>query len=147
MNTIIRGLNAVIAAPFNAINNIFDRLRGLSILKLSPFSWLPSVGVPQIPQLAEGGEGAGTAMVGEEGPEILDLPRGATVIPLSRSSISIGIEDLNDKMDTLIDLFLQLIAKRFGVYIDKTTLVGILAPDMDEAIGQRAIKAGRFAET
>ena len=147
VNTIIRGLNTVIAAPFNAINNIFDRLRGVSILKLSPFSWLPSVGVPQIPQLAEGGQGAGTAMVGEEGPEILDLPRGATVIPLSRSSISIGIEDLNDKMDTLIDLFLQLIAKRFGVYIDKTTLVGILAPDMDEAIGQRAIKAGRFAET
>ena len=146
VNVIIRGLNAVIAGPFNGINAIFDRLRGISILKLTPFSWLPSVGVPQIPELAEGGQGAGAAMVGEEGPEILDLPRGATVIPLSRSSISIGIEDLNDKMDTLIDLFLQLIAKRFGVYIDKTTLVGILAPDMDEAIGQRAIKAGRFAE-
>lgn len=145
VNTIIRGLNTVIAAPFNAINNIFDRLRGLSILKLSPFSWLPAVGVPQIPELAEGGEGSGgSALVGEEGPELLDLPRGATVIPLNRSSISIGIEDLNDKMDSLIDIVEKLIGQRIGVYLDRKALVGELTPDINDALGSLAIADGRY---
>ncbi|MBQ1289535.1 MAG: hypothetical protein IIY23_05180, partial [Erysipelotrichaceae bacterium] len=123
VNTIIRGLNAVIAAPFNAINNIFNRLRGVSILKLSPFSWLPQIGVPQIPQLAEGGQGdGGSALVGEQGPELLDLPKGATVIPLQRSSISIGIEDLNEKMENLIGIVEALLGQKIGVYINGQAL-------------------------
>lgn len=145
VNTIIRGLNAVIAAPFNAINGIFDKLRGLTILKLSPFSWLPSVGVPQIPQLAEGGEGAGgSALVGEQGPELLDLPKGATVIPLQRSSISIGIEDLNEKMDDLISIVEALIGQKIGVYLNGRALVGELTPDINEQLGRLAMADGRY---
>ncbi len=43
-----------------------------------------AVGVPQVPMLAAGGTvaRAGTALVGERGPELLSLPRGATVQPL-----------------------------------------------------------------
>lgn len=145
VNTIIRGLNAVIAAPFNAINNIFNRLRGVSILKLSPFSWLPSIGVPQIPQLAEGGQGdGGSALVGEQGPELLDLPKGATVIPLQRSSISIGIEDLNAKMDDLISIVEALIGQKIGVYLNGTALVGELTPDINDQLGRLAFADGRY---
>lgn len=145
VNTIIRGLNAVIAAPFNAINGIFDKLRGLKILKLSPFSWLPALNVPQIPELAEGGEANGSALVGEKGPEILDLPKGATVIPLSKSSISVGIEDLNERMDQLIAIVVKLVGANYGVYLDRNTLVGELAPSMDEALGYLAAKNARYA--
>lgn len=145
VNTIIRGLNAVIAAPFNAINNIFNRLRGVSILKLSPFSWLPSIGVPQIPQLAEGGQGdGGSALVGEQGPELLDLPKGATVIPLQRSSISIGIEDLNERMERLITVVEALIGQRIGVYLDRNALVGELTPDINQTLGALAFADGRY---
>ena len=145
VNTIIRGLNAVIAAPFNAINGIFDKLRGLTILKLSPFSWLPSVGVPQIPQLAEGGQGdGGSALVGEQGPELLDLPKGATVIPLQRSSISIGIEDLNAKMDDLISTVEALIGQKIGVYLNGRALVGELTPDINDQLGRLAFADGRY---
>lgn len=145
VNAIIRGINAVIAAPFNAINNIFNRLRGISILKMAPFSWLPTIGVPQIPELAEGGQvGGGSAMVGEEGPEIVDLPRGATVVPLDRSSVSLGIEDLNARVDALIELVQQLIGQQYGVFLDRRVLVGELAPDMDQALGRLAIANGRY---
>jgi hypothetical protein len=45
-----------------------------------------SFGVPQIPYLAKGGDitAGGSAIVGERGPELLDLPRGARVTPLAR---------------------------------------------------------------
>lgn len=145
VNAIIRGINKVIAAPFNAINGIFNTLRGLTILKLQPFGWLPGLEVPQIPELAEGGQASGTAMVGEEGPEIVDLPRGATVIPLDRSSISLGIEDLNKRMDDLIDLVNALIKSNIGVYIDGKALVGELTPGINTELGRLSGAARRYA--
>mgnify|MGYP001241603248 CR=1 FL=1 len=46
-----------------------------------------SIGVPRIPYLAAGGviQRAGMAVVGEAGPELVTLPRGAQVSPLPRS--------------------------------------------------------------
>ena len=55
VNAIISGLNRVIAVPFNAINRALDKIRGVSILGISPFSGLGSISVPQIPLLAQGG--------------------------------------------------------------------------------------------
>lgn len=48
---------------------------------------LPDNPIPHIPGLAEGGNviRRGTALVGEDGPELLRLPRGAQVIPLDRA--------------------------------------------------------------
>jgi hypothetical protein len=55
-------------------------------------SWVPIVGgdrwgLPTIPQLAKGGDitRAGRVLVGEKGPEFLDLPKGASVKPLSKA--------------------------------------------------------------
>lgn len=48
-----------------------------------------SIGTPDIPPLAAGGHimGSGLALIGEAGPELLHLPRGATVEPLHRQSM------------------------------------------------------------
>lgn len=55
VNAIIRGINTVVAIPFNAINGVLSGIRGINILGVSPFGWLPSIRVPQIPYLATGG--------------------------------------------------------------------------------------------
>lgn len=56
VNAIIRGINKVIAIPFNAINGMLDKIAGVSIAGVKPFSGLISrFDVPQIPELAKGG--------------------------------------------------------------------------------------------
>lgn len=55
VNAIIGGINKVVAIPFNAINGFLDTLRGINILGITPFGWIGSIGVPQIPTLATGG--------------------------------------------------------------------------------------------
>ena len=69
VNTIIRGINKVVSIPFNAINGALNRLRKISIAGLSPFSWLPTINVPQIPLLASGGMTEGVSIAGEAGTE------------------------------------------------------------------------------
>lgn len=56
VNAIIRGINKVIAIPFNAINDILDNIQNVSIAGIEPFSGLVHrLPVPQIPELARGG--------------------------------------------------------------------------------------------
>lgn len=55
VNSLIRGINTVVSVPFNAIRNMLNRLRNLSIAGLRPFTWLPYISVPSIPYLAKGG--------------------------------------------------------------------------------------------
>lgn len=58
VNAIIRGINAVIAIPFNKINGILNAFRNISILGVKPFDQLfgqNPLPVPQIPQLEKGG--------------------------------------------------------------------------------------------
>lgn len=55
VNAIIRGINKVIATPFNTINGVLDKIRNFEILGNQPFASLGSISVPQIPQLASGG--------------------------------------------------------------------------------------------
>lgn len=76
INFIIKGINAFI--------------RGLNKIKIP--DWVPGVGgkginIKEIPLLAEGGEitQKGHAIVGEAGPELLELPQGAKVRPLDNN--------------------------------------------------------------
>lgn len=80
VNAIIRGINKVIAIPFNAINNTLDKIRGVSIAGIEPFKNLVSrFNVPEIPLLAKGGvvRKATHAIIGEDGAE--------AVIPLEHN--------------------------------------------------------------
>lgn len=55
VNAIIKGINKVIAVPFNAINKTLDKIRNVSIAGVKPFKNLISrFNVPQIPTLATG---------------------------------------------------------------------------------------------
>ena len=57
VNAIIRGMNTIIAVPFNKINSMLNTIRNASFLGISPFQSLWGVNplpVPQIPMLARG---------------------------------------------------------------------------------------------
>ena len=55
VNAIIRGINKVIAIPFKGIKAALDGVRGVDIFGLKPFGWLPTINIPQIPELYRGG--------------------------------------------------------------------------------------------
>lgn len=57
VNAIIRGMNTIIAVPFNRINFMLNMIRNASFLGISPFQHMWGVNplpVPQIPMLARG---------------------------------------------------------------------------------------------
>ena len=57
VNAIIRGMNTIIAVPFNRINSMLNMIRNASFLGISPFQnfWgVNPLPVPQIPMLARG---------------------------------------------------------------------------------------------
>ena len=56
VNAIIKGINKVVALPFDGLNGILNKISSLEILGVKPFSWLTwRAPVPQIPLLAQGG--------------------------------------------------------------------------------------------
>lgn len=88
----VRGMWDAIPGGFKAaLNGVIGKWNGLSF-KVGGGSFMgvsiPSftLSTPDIPYLAKGGHimRAGTAMVGERGPELVHLPTGASVTPLTR---------------------------------------------------------------
>jgi len=91
VNSIISFAENTINGFINAINwsiDVINNIPGVNITKLALIS---------VPKLAEGGiiNRAGRVMVGERGPEYLDLPQGAKVTPLqkagSQNNITINV--------------------------------------------------------
>ncbi|MBR1619996.1 hypothetical protein IJ674_08900, partial [bacterium] len=79
VNAIIRGINKIVAIPFNAINAVLQKIHDISILGVHPFTWVHTFNVPQIPELAKGTvveNGARPAIIGEDGAE--------AVVPLEK---------------------------------------------------------------
>jgi phage-related protein len=74
INFIIKQINKFIRAA-NKVTSVTNAIPGVNIKQ-----------IPEIPLLAKGGNivGAGSAVIGENGPELLDLPRGARVTPLGK---------------------------------------------------------------
>lgn len=74
INYVLEKINAAI----NAVNSVVAKGAGALGIK--------AVTIPTIPLLAKGGDiiGAGRAIVGEAGAEVVDLPRGARVTPLEK---------------------------------------------------------------
>lgn len=108
------GITSVFKTAVNfIIKGINTLIEGLN--KIKPPQWLTDltgvtgVNLNPIPLLAEGGDiqAAGKAIVGEEGPELLDLPRGARVTPLrSTEGAGTGFFDY-DKLANSLVLALQ----------------------------------------
>ena len=81
VNAIIRGINKVIAIPFNAINGMLDKIQNISIAGVEPFSGLVSrLPVPEIPELAQGG----VLRKGQTG--FLEGDGDEAVVPLERNT-------------------------------------------------------------
>lgn len=77
------GFKSVVNKIIGAWNNLSFGIPGFSFAGMS-FGGM-SIGTPNIPYLAKGGNitQSGMAVVGERGPELLSLSRGAQVTPLS----------------------------------------------------------------
>lgn len=90
-SNIINGLGNIFKAPINfIIKGINTFIRGLNKIQIP--NWVPLVGgkgfnIGEIPLLAKGGNitMSGAAVVGEAGPEIINLPKGASVSPLKET--------------------------------------------------------------
>lgn len=55
VNAIIKGINKVVSIPFDGINWALKKIKSIDILGVKPFNWIKTIGVPQIPLLAQGG--------------------------------------------------------------------------------------------
>ena len=142
LNSLISGIVSGINVFIRAINKIHVDVPGW----LADLTGVHSIGfnlqeltAPQIPLLAKGGEvEGGQAIVGEDGPELLQTNGQKTrVTPLNDNNNA--FVELGEKLDILIGL----ISKGYGVYLDKDAVVGQLAPSMDKALGRLAVKQGR----
>lgn len=109
------------------ISSINGMIRGLNRIKVSAPAWVEKltgigsfgINIPRIPMLEKGGDitQSGRVLVGEAGPEFLDLPKGARVTPLdnnsgdnynfSPGSIVLDMSKIKDIQD-VIDLIKQL---------------------------------------
>lgn len=93
IGNVFKGIADAISAPFKAAFNAIRRLWNNTIggFGFTVPDWLPGVGGKKftIPKLATGGTltTGGTVMVGEAGPELLTLPRGARVTPLDAQGV------------------------------------------------------------
>jgi len=101
INTLITGINWVIAQPFNFINGILNKIKSINILGVEPFmglwDWNP-LPVPQIPQLA-----VGTNYVPQN--QLAMIHKGEAVIPKKFNSQEYfgGNDETNSLLKEVID--------------------------------------------
>ena len=79
INTIISVVNGMLNMVTSSVNS------AIKLINKIPGVDIKTINSPQIPKLADGGDiaSSGRVLVGEAGPEFLDLPRGARVTPLA----------------------------------------------------------------
>ena len=102
INALIRGINKVVAIPFNGLNAALNKLKNVKILGRKPFSKLiGNISVPQIPMLAKGGviTSPTIAMMGEYA--------GAKTNPEIVTPQSILRETISSSNDELINALLS----------------------------------------
>ena len=102
INALIRGINKVVAIPFNGLNAALNKLKNIKILGKKPFSKLiGNISVPQIPMLAKGGviTSPTIAMMGEYA--------GAKTNPEIVTPQSILRETISSSNDELINALLS----------------------------------------
>lgn len=134
VNAIIKGINKVIAVPFNAINKVLSKLKGIKIVGVKPFGWVSTFNVPQIPLLAKGG----VLKRGQVG--LLEGDGAEAVVPLEQNT-----EWIKRISSELFD--------RFKALLDDSGLLKSLqtfamsAEDMIQAVRQKGIQAQKSEAT
>lgn len=128
------GIKAAFKAPINwIIQGINAFIRGINKIKIP--DWVPLVGgkgfsIGEIPLLARGGEvtSSGTAIVGDAGPELVKLNKGAEVIPLrggqGGANITLHIEhfhnerkqDVKDLVDEVLEIAEEKLRRKEAVF-------------------------------
>lgn len=105
ISNIVSGVwNGIVAFVKGGINMLISSLnffiRGLNKIKVP--DWIPGIGglginISEIPMLAKGTDyfQGGLAIVGEEGPELVSMPRGASVTPNGETMDMLGGLNLN----------------------------------------------------
>ena len=85
------GLKALAKAPLNFIIKMLNKVIG-GLNKVQVPDWVPLVGgkginIPTIPELWKGSNFTleGPTLVGEQGPELVNMPRGASVMPAHKT--------------------------------------------------------------
>ena len=85
------GLKALAKAPLNFIIKMLNKVIG-GLNKLQVPDWVPLIGgkginIPKIPELWKGSNFTigGPTLVGEQGPELVNMPRGASVMPAHKT--------------------------------------------------------------
>lgn len=140
INVVIGFINGMLSGVEAGINGLVNSLNKLqltvpewvtNLTGITTFGFnLSRVSVSQIPLLAKGGEATeeGSAIVGEDGAELINLPKGATVTPLNDNNNA--FVELGKKLDTLIDL----LSGQGAVYLDKDEVGKVLAPVISREI-------------
>lgn len=135
INTIIGIINGLNSGIASGINGVVNALNGLKIdvpdwvtklTGIETFGFnLHPVSAPQIPYLAEGGTAieGGSAVVGEAGAELINLPQGAKVTPLTNNGDPIGMKAVEAKLDVMINLLSAILKKEGVVNIGETQFV------------------------
>lgn len=140
----LNGIIGLLNMAINAVNQMIAGFNSIGI-DLPPYlgggSWHPNIpSIPNIAYLAKGGIlNEGSAIVGENGPEFLTMDQGRAIVqPLSGG----GSSDLSGLMG-LLGEYLPYLATAGSVTLDTGTLVGSIAPDMNDALGRIASRESR----
>lgn len=101
VNTLIRGINKIIAIPFNAINKALEKVRDAEFLGIAPFKdKIKTFDVPQIPELARGG----VLKKGQKG--FLEGDGTEAVVPLEKNTG--WLDEIANRLYNKMDLSKQL---------------------------------------
>lgn len=136
---IFSGIVTVVKTPINAVIKIINSfISGLN--KISVPDWVPLIGgkginIPTIPLLAKGGHitSEGSAIVGEAGAELIDLPVGAKVTPLKGNGSVLDNTEVVNTLNTMIDLLKKYFpdfAKEKKVYLDRKIISSTVSQEL-----------------
>ncbi len=139
VSSIFGGIVSIVKSSINVVIKAFNgMIRSLNSFEFSVPDWVPGMGgkgwspsIPSIPYLAKGTDffAGGMAIVGEEGPELVNLPRGSQVIPNNRT------EDLLKTPEYIV----------VEVNLDGQKMAQVLAKPMSFELGQHTRGRGRGA--
>jgi hypothetical protein len=116
---VFEGIVNVAKVPINAIIKMLNSaIDGINSIKIP--DWVPGVGgsnlnLKKLPLLAKGGvaDEQGMAIVGDAGPELLNMPEGASVHPLTGQNALIDY----DKLGAAIVMALKIVAPEFATNV------------------------------